>query len=466
MKSETIEKTTTVKSEKIETYTATRNACKLCAPLGASLVFKGIEGALPLLHGSQGCATYIRRYLISHFKEPVDIACSNFGEETAIFGGGANLKIALDNLRSQYDPTLIGIATTCLSETIGDDINMFLSEYRRINPEEILPPMVHVSSPSYQGTHMEGFHNAVTATAKTVAEKKGEPTGAVNLFAGMLSPADLRYLKEIMVDYEVPVTLLPDYSETLDGPPWGQYHPIPEGGTPVSELKKMGDAAASLLLGSVIGATKENAADVLADAHGVPAYKLGMPIGIEETDRFFEAMSVITGREMPEKHRKERERLLDSYVDGHKYMMDAKAVVFGEEDLVVAISGFLMEIGVLPVLIASGGRSGNLTSQIAALIPDYEEKGIAVMGDADFMDVEAAAGELGADVLIGNSKGYAMSRRLEVPLMRIGFPIHDRVGGPRQLHVGYRGTQSLFDRLANTIIETRQDSSKVGYTYM
>jgi nitrogenase molybdenum-iron protein alpha/beta subunit len=96
-------------------FTATRNACKLCTPLGAALVFKGIRGAVPLLHGSQGCATYIRRYLISHYREPIDIACSNFSEQTAIFGGGANLKIALDNIRRQYDPELIGVATTCLS---------------------------------------------------------------------------------------------------------------------------------------------------------------------------------------------------------------------------------------------------------------------------------------------------------------------------------------------------------------
>jgi nitrogenase molybdenum-iron protein NifN len=453
-------------TEKIETYTATRNACKLCAPLGASLVFKGIEGALPLLHGSQGCATYIRRYLISHFKEPIDIACSNFGEETAIFGGGANLKLALDNLRRQYDPALIGIATTCLSETIGDDIQMFLSEYRRLCKGEELPPLVHVSSPSYQGTHMEGFHNAVTATVKAVAEKSGESTGGVNLFSGMLSPADIRYLKEIMADFNVPFTLLPDYSETLDGPPWNEYQPVPKGGTPVSKLKKMGDAAASIQFGRVIGALEDNAADFLSATFDVPAHKLGFPIGITETDRFFEMLSLITGLEMPEAHRKERGRLLDSYVDGHKYMMDARAVVFGEEDLVVSVSAFLKEIGVLPVLVASGGRSGRLTAQIEKIFPDYEARGIKVMGDADFMDVEAVAGEVSADVLIGNSKGYAMSRRLSVPLMRIGFPIHDRVGGPRQLHVGYRGTQSLFDRLANIIIEKRQADSKVGYTYM
>ena len=47
-------------------FTSTRNACKLCTPLGACLAFRGVEGCIPFLHGSQGCSTYIRRYLISH----------------------------------------------------------------------------------------------------------------------------------------------------------------------------------------------------------------------------------------------------------------------------------------------------------------------------------------------------------------------------------------------------------------
>ena len=83
-------------------FISTRNACKLCAPLGASLVFRGIEGCVPLIHGSQGCSTYIRRYVISHFKEPIDIASSNFSEQSAIFGGGDNLK----NSPRQPDPSV------------------------------------------------------------------------------------------------------------------------------------------------------------------------------------------------------------------------------------------------------------------------------------------------------------------------------------------------------------------------
>src|ERR1035437_4860592 len=97
-------------------FVSTRNACKLCAPLGASIAFRGIENCVPLVHGSQGCSTYIRRYVRSHFREPIDIASSNFSESSAIFGGGDNLKAALDNVTRQYLPEAVGIATTCLSE--------------------------------------------------------------------------------------------------------------------------------------------------------------------------------------------------------------------------------------------------------------------------------------------------------------------------------------------------------------
>jgi len=55
---------------------------------------------------------------------------------------------------------------------------------------------------------------------------------------------------------------------------------------------------------------------------------------------------------------------------------------------------------------------------------------------------------------------------MKKPLIRVGFPIHDRLGGARIIHVGYRGAQQLFDIISNTIIATRQDTSPVGYTYM
>ncbi len=452
--------------EKTPKYAVTRNACKLCTPLGASLVFKGIRGAVSLLHGSQGCSTYIRRYLISHYKEPIDIACSNFAEETAIFGGGANLKIALENIRLQYAPEMIGVSTTCLSETIGDDVPMFIKEYRNMCADQELPPVVHVATPSYSGTHVDGFHGAVKATVAALAT--GEPSAKrrINLFPGMLSPADIRYLKEILDDYHFAYTLLPDYTETLDGSLWTEYQRIPPGGTRVSDIQQTGSALATLELGRILGSQKETAGKLLEKRFGVPCHSLGLPMGIHETDRFFQTMENITGWPLPEKYAAERGRLIDSYADGHKYVIEARAVVYGEEDMVVGLVAFLSEIGVKPVLCATGGKSGHLRARIAEIIPDYEQQGLKIMDGADFVDIEAAARTVNPDLMIGNSKGYTLARQIKVPMIRVGFPIHDRVGGSRLLHIGYRGAQQLFDRIANTIIENRQDTSDWGHTYM
>jgi nitrogenase molybdenum-iron protein NifN len=59
-----------------------------------------------------------------------------------------------------------------------------------------------------------------------------------------------------------------------------------------------------------------------------------------------------------------------------------------------------------------------------------------------------------------------MTRQLNIPLVRMGFPIHDRVGGSRILHIGYKGAQNLFDTLINTLLHSRQEASSVGYSYM
>ena len=445
-------------------YRATKNACKLCAPLGASLVFKGVRNAVPFLHGSQGCSTYIRRYLISHFKEPIDIACSNFSEESVIFGGGANLKRGLLNIERQYAPELIGVATTCLSETIGDDVAMFLREYRV--EQTAFVPIVHVSTPSYRGTHVDGFHGAVNALVKALAAAGKARGEQVNALPGMLSPADLRHLKEIFADAGAPCVLLPDYSETLDGGLWDDYQRIPKGGTPVEAIRSMGNARATFEFGRILAQQAERAGKTLSEKYRVPCYSLGLPIGISETDRFFFALEDVTGRPTPAKYAQERARLLDAYADGHKYVMGARAVVYGEEDFVVGLAAFLDEIGVIPVVCASGGTSGQFERAIEAIIPDRADKGIQVREGMDFVDLGDLAKDLAPDIFIGSSKGFSITKKTGCPLLRVGFPIHDRIGGSRILHIGYRGAQQLFDRLANALIEARQDASGIGYSYM
>ena len=211
---------------------------------------------------------------------------------------------------------------------------------------------------------------------------------------------------------------------------------------------------------------KRPGAHVLARKHGVERLVVGTPIGIEESDLFFAALSTLSGRPIPEKHVRERGRLVDSYIDCHKYIFGKKAIIYGEEDLVVALTAFLAEIGVVPVLCASGGKSGKLAAAIRETTGDILAEQPQVFEGMDFFDISEMAESLAPDLLIGHSKGYPLARKLEIPLIRVGFPIHDRMGGQRILHLGYRGTQALFDQVVNAILARKQSDSSVGYSYM
>ncbi|GAB6126390.1 nitrogenase component 1 [Humidesulfovibrio idahonensis] len=452
-----------------ESHVATTNACKLCTPLGATIAFKGVEGAIPFLHGSQGCATYMRRYIISHFREPMDIASSALGEKNAIYGGGPNLKKGLLNAMQKYGAKVVGVATTCLTETIGDDVARILTEFREEFGDLPLADVVHVSTPSYSGTHMDGFHGAVKALADQLCPgglpDKAAPTGRVNLMPGMVSPADIRHLREICLGFGITPTMLPDYSETLDGPALLEYENIPSGGTSVAEIRAMSGSAASIEFGRAITA-QETAGTSLESRFGVPLHRLGLPMGIRETDAFFNALKQITGNEPPRELSLERGRYIDSLVDGHKYVSGMRAVVYGEEDLIIGLTTFLAEIGVKPVLVATGAKKRGVAEHIKAACGDVLREMPIVREGVDFFDIVDEAAALSPDILVGHSKGQKAARDWNIPLLRCGFPIHDRFGGQRMLHLGYRGAQSLFDRLVNIVLEKKQTDSDIGYGYL
>ncbi|MGE4504539.1 MAG: nitrogenase component 1 [Desulfovibrionaceae bacterium] len=448
----------------LPTYVSTTNACKLCTPLGAAMAFKGIRGAIPFLHGSQGCATYMRRYVISHFREPVDVASSALGEKNAIYGGGPNLKKGLLNVMKKYEPEVVGIATTCLTETIGDDVAMILHEFRQEFGDLDLPDVVHVATPSYNGTHTDGWHGAVRALAEQLCTEQAPASNTVNIMPGIVSCADMRHLKDICADFGLAATLLPDISETLDGPALEDYQNIPEGGTSAAQIKAMSGARGSIELGRM--QPVRSAGSSLAERFGVANHRVGLPIGLRESDAFMDALEQVSGRPMPRRYELERGRLVDAFVDGHKYVFGKRAVVFGEEDMVVAMTAFLSEIGVQVVLAGTGSRGKDFAPAIEAVSSGLARSPVEARPGVDFHDIAEEAADLAPDLLVGHSKGYKYAREWGVPLVRCGFPIHDRFGGQRLLHLGYAGTLNLFDIIVNTLLQQKQDASPVGYGYL
>jgi nitrogenase molybdenum-iron protein beta chain len=57
------------------------------------------------------------------------------------------------------------------------------------------------------------------------------------------------------------------------------------------------------------------------------------------------------------------------------------------------------------------------------------------------------------DMLIGTSYGKFAARDADIPLVRIGYPIVDRVNLHRYPTIGYQGIINLITWIANTFLE-------------
>lgn len=432
----------------------TVNPCKMCMPMGAVLALKGIENSMVLLHGSQGCSTYIRRHMAGHYNEPIDIASSSLNEEGTVYGGENNLKKGLKNIITVYNPDVIGVATTCLAETIGEDIRRITAEFKEEEKAEGVK-IIPVQTPGYGGTQFEGYFSTLRSLVAALAADK-TPKDRINLIVPPMSPGDIRNIKNMLETMKVQYVLFPDCSDTLDAPYAESFRKIPQGGTGLQDIQGMAGAVATVEM-SVTVPENLSPGRYLEENFGVPLYQCPIPIGIENTDRFLRTLSEAAGREIPEKFKQERGRLLDGMIDSHKYNAEGRAVIYGEPELIYAVAGLCRENGIKPVLIATGSQNERL-KHLLEEAASQGEVSPKVVNDADFEFIERQALEQKANLLLGNSDGKFITERHGVPLVRMGFPIHDRVGGQRLVYTGYDGTLRLLDNMTNTLLERKYES--------
>ncbi|MGM0509110.1 MAG: nitrogenase component 1 [Fusobacteriota bacterium] len=430
------------------------NPCKMCMPMGATLAIKGLEGSIILMHSSQGCATYIRRHIAQHFNEPMDIASSALTEKDTVYGGAENLKKALRNVIKVYQPKTIGIITSCLAETIGEDIDRIVTEFLEeegLSEDDI--KIFSAGTPGYGGTQFEGFYYSMRRAVEKFA-KKVKKHKKINIITGMISPGDIRYLKSVLREFDLEAIILPDISDTLDAPFKGtSYDKIPKGGTKIADIEKMGGSRVTIEFGVFVN-HRSSPGEYLKDNFGVPLYKLPIPIGLKNSDLFFETLSKIADTEIPECFKMERGRMLDAMIDSHKYNGEGKGVIFGEPELTASIASLCIEIGVKPDIISTGAKTGKLKEYLNKKFPG-ELLDTEIMEDVDFEKIREKTKQKNSNILIGHFEGKFITEKEGIPLVRVGFPIHDRVGAQRQIKIGYFGSIDLMDKITNTLLYTK-----------
>jgi len=438
--------------EVTERSALTINPAKTCQPIGAMYAALGIHNCFPHSHGSQGCCAYHRSMLTRHYKEPVMAGTSSFTEGASVFGGMANLNQAIDNIFHLYEPDVIAVHTTCLSETIGDDIPQIVSSAKESGKVPEGKFVIHANTPSYVGSHVTGFATMTKAMVDYFAESTGEKADQVNIVPGYVEPADMAEIKRIAEALAVKAVVFPDTSGVLNAPQTGRHEFYPRGGVTVDALKTTGDSLGTLALGSFASAA---AAKALEAKCKVPYVQLDLPIGLLATDRFVDALRKMAGVKVPEAVTTERGQLLDIMTDMEQYLHGKRVALVGDPDQVTALTEFLVSLDMRPVHIVTGTTGKEFERRVRELTAEVTGP-VNVKAGGDIFLLHQWIKKEPVDLIIGNTYCKYIARDEDIPLIRHGFPVVDRIGHVVFPTVGYRGATRLLDQILNALLD-RQD---------
>ena len=417
------------------------NPLKMSQPLGAAFAFLGLDGCMPLMHGSQGCTSFGLVLLVRHFREAIPLQTTAMNEVTTILGGMENLEQAILNIRQRARPRIIGICSTGLTETKGDDVDGFLALIRARHSELSDTALVHVSTPDYVGGFEDGWARAVTALVRAFARPAARRDARrINLLPAWHSTsADIDELREIFADFGLDAVVLPDVAGSLDGHIPDDWSGTTLGGTPLQDIESLGRAALTL----AVGEPMRSAAMEVEMRTGVPYVVLDRLCGLTAVDRLMQVLAEVSGRQVSQKYRRQRSQLQDAMLDAHFFFGQARIAIAAEPDLLWSMGSLMADMGAELVTCVTTGNSAQL-----ARLPSAE----VVIGDLE--DFERSAQATGAELLMCHSHGRQAAQRLGLPLVRIGMPLFDRLGNAHRLGVGYRGTRTLICDIGNVLIDS------------
>jgi nitrogenase molybdenum-iron protein NifN len=454
--------TTVTKSKK----PAAVNPLKLSQPFGASLAFLGLKGIIPLFHGSQGCTAFAKVLLVRHFREAIPLATTAMTEVATVLGGEDNIEQAILTLVEKNKPEMIGLLTTGLTETRGEDMIGILKSIRQRHPELDYLPVIYVSTPDYIGAMQDGYAAAVEAIVSTEYGVFVEPDALppnvaaistrpqITVLAGSaLSPGDVDEIKEIIEAFGLNPLVLPDLSLSLDGHLDDDYNAVTPGGTTLNQLKQLERSHFTIALGE----SMRKAAEILQERFATHYEVFPRLSGLAAVDNFIWTLAQIADSvcdphflstpQIPAKYNHQRRQLQDAMLDTHFYIGGKKIGLALEPDLLYQTSWLLKDMG--------AEITAAVTTTKSPLLKQLPLENVTI---GDLEDLEDLAADV--DLIITNSHGKRLAQKLNTSLYRLGYPIVDRLGNGSRCLVGYRGTmQFLFD-VGNIFLEQQEGKAQ------
>lgn len=416
------------------------NPIRHSQPMGATLAFLGVKDCMPLMHGAQGCASYTKVFFTRHFNEPIAVRNTSVSDITAVLDGGDySILMAIENIQSKeknLKPSMIGLHTTGLTETKGDDVRSLGSH--------IEIPYVYVNTPDYEGGLESGWALSVAAMIEQLTEASTtvKPNKLVFLPHVSMQPIEVEKIKCLCEDFGFETYALPDLSTSLDGCWEEGQGKLANGGISVGKIRELGSCATVISIGQSM---KKAARALQAKNPGIEHLHFDHLMGLEECDNFVAALMKLRHTEPKPLIKRWRSRLQDAMLDTHFLIGSSHFVVTGEPDMLVGMCALIRSVG------------GTVTAAVSTTFSDALH---AIEADNVFVgDLEDARRFFPeADMVISNFHAERILHfRHSTALVIRGFPNYEELGNQLKNDQLYEGSAYFLFEIANSLRKVKHE---------
>lgn len=410
------------------------NPLKLSQPMGALLCFLGIKNTMPLMHGAIGCASFSKVFFTRHFNDPIAIQTTAVNDITAVIDGGDySISEAIKNITAKVKPDLVGLFTTGLTETKGDDIKGATYLLRDVQK------MVYVHTPDFEGGLESGWSKSIEALIEQLVEVQSEikPSKALLIPNVNLTPLEVEKLKEQIALFGFDEVLaLPDLSESLDGHLGVKQGALSSGGISIDEIKNLGNCEVVITVGESVKRAGEK---FLEKNELIKHLHFDAVSGLLKSDYFYKTLMEFQSLKVPHPSiQRWRKRLQDALLDTHFLLGGKKVVIALEYDQALSVGAILNEVGANIVAIVIPNKIVTIDNELFKNV---------IIGDMSDVENEME----NADILVSNFHGERITHKLHKTLIPRGFPNYESVGNQLKYDLLYDGSSQFLFEVANKL---------------
>lgn len=416
------------------------NPIKHSQPMGATLAYLGVKGCLPLMHAAQGCASYTKVFFTRHFNEPIAIHNTSVSDITAVLDGGDySILMAIENIQNKeknMKPSMIGLHTTGLTETKGDDV--------RGVGMHIEIPYVFVNTPDYEGGLESGWALTVTALIEQLTQNATDikPNKLVFLPHVSMQPIEIEKIKSLCEDFGFETYALPDLSTSLDGYWEEGQGKLANGGISVDEIRNLATSSVVVTIGSSM---KKSAIALQKKNPSIQHLHFDHLMGLDGCDNFVGELMKLRHTQPNPLMKRWRSRLQDAMLDSHFLIGSSHFVITGEPDMLSGTCALIRSVG--------GTIDAAVSTTFSEILHTIEADNVFV-GDLEdarhFFD--------GADMVISNFHAERILHMYHnTALVLRGFPNYEDLGNQLKHDQLYEGSTYFLFEIANTLRKVKHE---------